>query len=102
MCSSGISSAVFLTGNWTARCNQEPRVVNCSVVLGSDTWLLVLEMWFTQSIRGAKSLALNQHNGNGSSWVLPVGETVCHREGITSAEALELIVLLFRIRNKDF
>lgn len=77
-------------------------MVNCSVVVGSDSRLLELEMWFTQSIRGAKSLALKQQNGNSSTWVLPVGETVCHREGITSAEALELIVLLFRVRNKDF
>lgn len=78
---------------------QEPWLVNCSVVVGRDTRLL--EMWFTQSIRGAQSLALNQQHGNGSGWVLPAGETVCHREGITSAEALELIVL-FRVGNKDF
>lgn len=70
--------------------------------MGSDSWLLELEMWFTQSIRGAKSLALNQHNGNFASWVFPIGETVCHSEGITTGEALELIVLLFRVRNKDF
>lgn len=59
-------------------------MVNCSVVVGSDSWLLELEMWLNPSIRGAKSLALNQHNGNSSSWVLPIGETVCHRERITS------------------
>lgn len=47
MGSNGISLVVFLNGNWTVRCHQEPCMVSCLLVMVNGTWLLEPEMWFT-------------------------------------------------------